>query len=452
MFKNDSSRLIFITVIATIALLIALPRIELKYYGRYFNIDTFIGGYILNIPFTNFSFNLSEYKKGLDIEGGVKVVINLDMSQINEAEKDAAAESVKEIINRRINFLGVAETGSYISKSNNQYRLVVEIPGQKNLESAIESIGSTAQLSFKVLKKDVSWPITDPDAKISDIFTDSPVTGKDLIGADVVFDQQTNQPVIQLRFSSEGRQKFSEVVKQNIEKPIGIFLDDVLLQAPVVSKDLAQGLTNDPTITGFDLETAKNVSTLLKAGALPVPIEIVEQSLIGATLGEEIVNKSLIAGFVGLLIVSLFLIIAYRNIGFIGVISLIIYISIALSIFKMLNVVLTLPGIAGFVFSIGVACDALILIFERIKEEIRLGKSSQLAIHNGYTRAWSSIKDSNLTTLLVSLILIQFGSGFVKGFGVTLSIGILVSLFTSVYVTHLMTRVFIKEVNIKWTS
>jgi len=449
MFKTDSSKLILITILSTIAFLIALPKIEIKYFTKYFNIDTYLGGYVFNLPLINRSIDLSDYKKGLDIEGGVRVVINLDMSNIPENEKDSAAESVKEIVNRRINFLGVAETGSVISKTNNQYRLVVEIPGQKNLESAIESIGSTAQLSFKTLRPGITLPITDPNLKPEDIFQDSGISGKDLVGSEVIFDPQTNEPVIQLRFSNEGRGKFSEIVKNNVKKPIGIFLDENLLQAPVVSEELASGLVNDPTITGVDLETAKNVSTLLRAGALPVPIEIVEQSFIGATLGKEIVQKSLIAGLIGLTIISVFLIITYRNLGVISVVCLLIYISISLAIFKLLNVVLTLPGIAGFIFSIGVACDASILVFERIKEEVRWGKSSQMAIINGYQRAWSSIKDSNFTTLLVSLILIQFGTGFVKGFGVTLTIGILVSLFTCVYVSQLMTRLFIKEVKIK---
>lgn len=449
MFKTDSSKLILITILSTIAFLIALPKIEIKYFTKYFNIDTYLGGYVFNLPLINRSIDLSDYKKGLDIEGGVRVVINLDMSNIPENEKDNAAESVKEIVNRRINFLGVAETGSVISKTNNQYRLVVEIPGQKNLESAIESIGSTAQLSFKTLRPGITLPITDPNLKPEDIFQDSGISGKDLVGSEVIFDPQTNEPVIQLRFSNEGRGKFSEIVKNNVKKPIGIFLDENLLQAPVVSEELASGLVNDPTITGVDLETAKNVSTLLRAGALPVPIEIVEQSFIGATLGKEIVQKSLIAGLIGLTIISVFLIITYRNLGVISVVCLLIYISISLAIFKLLNVVLTLPGIAGFIFSIGVACDASILVFERIKEEVRWGKSSQMAIINGYQRAWSSIKDSNFTTLLVSLILIQFGTGFVKGFGVTLTIGILVSLFTCVYVSQLMTRLFIKEVKIK---
>jgi preprotein translocase subunit SecD len=449
MFKTDSSKFLIITIISTIAFLIALPRFEFKYSTKYFNIDTSIGGYVFNLPYFNRIIDLSDFKKGLDIEGGVRVGINLDMSSIPEQERDRSAESVKEIVNRRINFLGVAETGSVITRNNNQYKLVIEMPGQKNLDAAIEAIGSTAQLNFKVLRTGVNWPVVDPNLTVDQVFTDSGITGKDLIGSEVIFDPQTNEPVIQLKFSNEGRAKFSELVKQNIKKPIGIFLDKRLLQAPVVSEELASGLFNDPTITGVDLETAKNVSTLLRAGALPVPIEIVEQSFIGATLGSEIVQKSLFGGLIGLAIISIFLIVTYRNLGIVSVICLLIYISISLAIFKLLNVVLTLPGIAGFIFSIGVACDASILIFERVKEEIRWGKSSQMALINGYQRAWSSIKDSNFTTLLVSLILIQFGTGFVKGFGVTLTIGILVSLFSCVYVSQIMTRLFIKEVKVQ---
>lgn len=449
MIKKDSTKFLIVTIIAAFSLLVALPKIEINHSNRFFNINTSFGGYIFQIPFTNLFFDFSDFKKGLDIEGGVRVVINLDMKDIPENERDRAAESVKEIVNRRINFLGVGETSSVISRTNNQYRLVLEIPGQQDLDAAIQSIGSTAQLNFRSLKPEISLPITDPNLRTEDIFLDSGITGKDLIGAEVIFDPQTNEPLIQLRFSNEGRQKFSELVKKNVKKPIGIFLDETLLQAPTVSEDLAAGITQDPIINGLDLESAKNISTLLRAGALPVPIQIVEQNFIGATLGQEIVQKSLVAGGLGLLIISIFLIITYRNLGVVAVICLFIYISISLAIFKLLNVVLTLPGIAGFVFSIGVACDASILIFERIKEEMRWGKSSSLSILNGYQRAWSSIKDSNFTTLLVSLILIQFGTGFVKGFGVTLTIGILVSLFTCVYVSQLMTKLFIKEVKLK---
>jgi preprotein translocase subunit SecD len=222
-----------------------------------------------------------------------------------------------------------------------------------------------------------------------------------------------------------------------------------LLQAPVVSEDLANGLTTDPTITGVDLETAKNISSLLRAGALPVPIEIVQQSLIGATLGQESVNKSLVAGFIGLFIIFIFLNITYKKLGLIASVSMIIYVAFVLATFKLLNVVISLPGIAGFVFSIGVACDACILIFERIKEESRWGKPSAIAISNGYERAWSSIKDSNLSTLIASFILFQFGSGFVRGFALTLAIGIVFSLICCVYISRILVSTFIKEVKFK---
>lgn len=449
MFKNNSSKVLVITILATLALLISLPRIDIKYETKYFNIDSYIGGYIINLPFTTKFVDFSDFKKGLDIEGGVKVVIRLDMSQIRSEDQQKSAESVRDILNRRINYLGVSETSTYISRANNEYRIIVEIPGQKNLEAAINSIGSTAQLKFKIVKPGLSWPITDPNLTINDVFVDSTITGKDLVGSDVSFESTNNQPVIQLKFSNDGREKFSSLVKQNVKKPIGIFLDDTLLQAPIVSEELASGLTTDPTITGVDLETAKNISSLLRAGALPVPIEIVQQSFIGATLGQESINKSLIAGFIGLFIIFIFLNITYKNLGFIASISLLIYVVFVLATFKLLNVVISLPGIAGFVFSIGVACDACILIFERIKEESRWGKPSAIAIMNGYDRAWSSIKDSNFSTLLASFILFQFGSGFVKGFALTLAIGIIFSLICCVYISRILVSTFIKEVKFK---
>lgn len=451
MFKNNSNKILLITILATLAILIALPRIDIKYSTKYFNINSFIGGYVFNIPYTNKFLDFTDFKKGLDIEGGVRVVIKLDMSGVPDSSKDQAADSVKDILNRRINYLGVSETTTYVSKANNEYRIIVEIPGQKNLEGAIKSIGSTAQLKFKVIRPDINWPITDANSKltIDQIFQDSDISGKDLIGSEVSFESTKNQPVIQLRFSPEGREKFSNLVKKNVKKPIGIFLDNNLLQAPIVSEDLANGLTTDPTITGVDLETAKNISSLLRAGALPVPIEIVQQSLIGATLGQESVNKSLIAGFIGLIVICIFLNIIYKNLGIFATLSLIIYVAFVLATFKLLNVVISLPGIAGFVFSIGVACDACILIFERMKEESRWGRPTQIAIINGFDRAWISIKDSNFSTLLASFILFQFGSGFVKGFALTLAIGIVFSLISCVYILRILVTTFVKEINFK---
>jgi len=455
MFKKDSNKLILITIISTIALLIALPRIEIKYESRYLKIDSYIGGYRLSIPFSNKVADFSELKKGLDIKGGIRFVISVDTKGLNEVDKERAVNSVKDIITRRVNGTGVSETNIIVSRVGEEYRLIVEIPGQNNIEDAAERVGKTAQLRFKYLDKSVKWPIADyKEIEGKEIFLDSGVSGKDLISADVSFDQTTNNPVIQLRFTNEGREKFSKLLKENIERPIGIFLDDEILQTPVVSKELANATVFDPTITGVSLEEAKKVSSLLSAGALPVPIEIISQNLIGPTLGADSVQTSLTAGLIGLFIISIFLLFNYKKLGVIANISLIMYVSITLAVFKLsyilspFPIVLTLPGIAGFIFSIGVACDACILIFERVKEEIRWGRPLQIAIINGYERAWSSIKDSNLTTLLTAFILMQFGTGFIKGFALTLIIGIFISLITCVYFSRIMVNVFIKELKI----
>jgi len=455
MFKKDSNKLILITILTSISILIALPRIDIKYENQYFKIDSFIGGYKLNIPFINKVADFSELKKGLDIKGGVRLVVKLDTSGLKSTERDAAISSVKDIITRRVNLFGVSETNIISSKVGNEDRIIIEIPGQDDLDRAAKTIGSTAQLKFKYLDKSIKWPITDfKEIEGKEIFLDSGVTGKDLVSADVSFDPKTNNPLIQLKFTNEGREKFSKLLKENIERPIGIFLDDEILQTPVVSKELANTPVFDPTITGVSLEEAKSISSLLRAGALPVPIEIISQNLIGPTLGADSVQTSLLAGFIGLAIISIFLIINYGRLGVIANVSLVMYVSITLALFKLSYlifpspIVLTLPGIAGFIFSIGVACDACILIFERIKEEIRWGRPTQIAIINGYERAWSSIKDSNLTTLLTAFILMQFGTGFIKGFALTLSIGIFISILTCVYFSRVIVNVFIKDLKV----
>ena len=212
---------------------------------------------------------------------------------------------------------------------------------------------------------------------------------------------------------------------------------------PVVSPELAEGIFEDPVISGsFDLETAKSLSINLRAGALPIPVEVLQQETIGATLGEDSVQKSFFAGAVGLILVVLFLIFKYGRLGFLAGISLFIYSVIVLAVFKLVPVVLTLPGIAGFILSIGMATDANILIFERMKEELWWGKPRNLAIKLGFDRAWNSIRDSNFSSLITSAILFQFGSGPVRGFALTLAIGILVSLFTSIFVVKTLIETF----------
>lgn len=453
MFRNIYFRLGLISSISTIAFLVAIPRIPINLDNSLIKLDTSIGGYLLDLFDGRLRLDLRELKKGLDLKGGIKVVLGADMSKIEDQEKNNALDAAREVISRRIDLLGVTEPYITTIKVGEEFRILVEIPGLDNVNEAISLIGQTAQLNFKRLKPDVEWSQdkffeygSDPE-----VWEDTGVTGADLRGVDVVTGQaqgdieNINRPQIRLRFTSEGREKFSQLAKENVGKPVGLFLDEgsFPLSMPVVSEDLAQGLTDDPVISGsFDFETANNLSIQMRAGALPVPVEVLEQETIGATLGQDSVNKSFFAGAVGLLLVVMFLIYKYGRLGLLASLALGIYSVVVLSIFKIIPVVLTLPGIAGFILSIGMATDANILIFERVNEEILWGKPRNLAIKMGFDRAWNSIRDSNVSSLITSFILFQFGSGPIRGFAVTLGIGILVSLFSSIFVVRTFIEAF----------
>lgn len=449
MYKNVYFRLGLISTITTLAFLVAIPRIPIQINKWGINLNSYLGGYAFNIG--NYNWDFSELKKGLDIEGGIRVVLRADTSQLEESEVDDAISSAVEVIRRRVDLLGVAEPNIAPVQVGEERRITVEIPGVDDTQTAVSLIGQTAQLKFKVLGEDNEWTeerfleyYTNPD-----LWEDTSITGADLTGADVVFSQQpgqaANTPQIQLKFTNEGREKFSEIAKSNINKPIGIFLDESQspLSMPVVGPDLADGVIQDPVITGnFSIDTANNLSLQIRAGALPVPVEILEQKTIGATLGAESINKSFFAGAVGLFLVMIFLIIAYGRLGVLADIALLIYTMLVIALFKIIPVVVTLPGIAGFILSIGVAADANILIFERIKEESRWGTPRNLAIKYGFDRAWTSIKDSNVASLISAAILFHFGTGSVRGFALTLAIGIAVSLFTSIFVVKTLVQLF----------
>lgn len=446
MLKSIYSKLAFISTVVALSLLVALPRIDFSIKGNEYR----IGGYQISILDGRFTKDLSKLKRGLDLEGGVKIVFKADTSKLNTADVNSAMESAKEIISRRINLLGVSEPYIAVSKVGEEHRIIVELPGVEDVNSAAKLIGQTAQLSFKELGSEAEWT----EEKYSEVFqnpnlwVETELSGADLKGVDVVFNQgqvNSSAPQIQLRFTNEGREKFSQIAKRNINKPIGIFFDEspYPLSMPVVSADLADGVIDDPVISGnFDLETAKNLSVQIRGGALPIPLEIIEQKTIGATLGEEAINKSLFAGIIGLLLVMIFMVVMYGSLGLIADIALIAYTIIVLAIFKLVPVVLTLPGVAGFVLSVGMAADANILIFERIKEEVLWGRPHSIAVRLGFERAWTSIRDSNFTSLLTSGILFYFGSGPVRGFALTLAIGILVSLFTSIFLTRTLINTF----------
>jgi preprotein translocase subunit SecD len=451
MHKKIYLKLALISTISTLAILIALPRIPLIVNNKWLKLDTYIGGYVFNLFNNRVTLDFRNLKKGLDLAGGIKVVLRADMSKIPSEDRDKAIESAKNVIERRVNLLGVSEPTVASLKTGDEYRILVEIPGIENVSEAVSLIGQTAQLRFRELTPDKVWSQEKFLEYQYDLtsWQDTEVTGADLRGADVIVGSQTditsaNQPQIKLLFTNEGRRKFSELAKRNVNKPIALFLDtdSAPLSMPVVSADLAQGLTDDPVITGsFTFDSAKQLSIQIRAGALPIPVEVLEQETIGATLGSDSINKSIYAGIVGLLLVFLYMVYKYGKFGLLAGVALVIYAALVISIFKLLNVVLTLPGVAGFILSIGMATDANVLIFERIREEILWGKPQTLAIRLGFERAWNSIRDSNASSLITSFILFQSGDGPVRGFALTLAIGILVSLFSSIFVVKTIIEV-----------
>ncbi len=379
-------------------------------------------------------------REGLDLQGGTQLVYQTDLSKVKQEDQANAAQGVVEVIDRRINALGVTEP--VIQKTRDNSRVIVELPGIKNIDEAIQLIGQTAQLEFREGIEGKSLK----DGKYSslnyDDWKDTGLNGSHFVRAEVQFQQSQSmvvpKPEIGIQFDAEGRKIFAEVTGRNVGKPIAIFLDKNLLSAPNVEEKID---SDSAVITGqFDLQEAKTLAIQLNAGALPVPISLVSQNNIGATLGTESVQKSIVAGLLGLLLVILFMLIYYRLPGFLASLALVFYALLSMAIFIAIPITLTLPGIAGFILSIGMAIDANILIFERMREELRSGAPLISAIDTGFSRAWSSIRDSNFSSLITVIILYYFGSGLIKGFAVTLGIGILVSLFTALTVTHTMLR------------
>ncbi len=277
-------------------------------------------------------------------------------------------------------------------------------------------------------------------------FVPTQLTGKQLQRATVVFNQQTSAPEVQLQFNSEGTKLFADITKENIGKVVAIYLDGQAISLPTVQSEITNGTA---VINGsFTIAQAKELVRRLNAGALPVPITLISQQNVGATLGQESIEKSLMAGLIGLALVGVFMLAYYRLPGLIAVVALVIYSAIVLAIFKLWPVTLTLAGIAGYILSIGMAVDANVLVFERTKEELRAGRPLGSAIDEGFKRAWLSIRDSNISSLITCLILIWFGSSLIKGFAITLAIGILVSMFSALTVT----RTFMNIVVTQWLA
>ncbi|MEK9174405.1 MAG: protein translocase subunit SecD, partial [Patescibacteria group bacterium] len=328
------------------------------------------------------------------------------------------------------------------------WRLIVELAGVKDINQAIKLIAQTPFLEFKEQRpeeesKKLVESLQDGVADLSVLdpyFTPSGLNGRYIKKANLSFDSQTGRPEVLLEFDDTGKQLFAEITKKNVGKLLAIYLDGEPISAPVVQQEIVDGSAQ---ITGsFSVKEARELVERLNSGALPVPVNLISQQSVGATLGHDSLTKSLAAGLVGFILVVLFMIIWYRLSGFMAVVALIIYTLISLAIFKLIPVTLTLAGIAGFILSIGMAVDANVLIFERMKEELRSGKPFGLALSEGFERAWTSIRDSNISSLITAFILYMFGASLVRGFALTLIIGILISMFSAITLTRTFLRAF----------
>ena len=512
---------------------------------------------IPNIPFLQKQFDL---RLGLDLRGGAALVYQADVSAIPDADQAQALDSARDVIERRVNAYGVSEPVVQTARVGQNWRVIVELAGVKDISQAIALIGDTPILDFKEVdanakpdeatekaaatadaaakkkateiamlakkpgadfaklanentedpsnsdatsgeqrggdlgfaKRGTFVPefekalfdqlkngevtaapvktsfgyhiIKREESKISKVdgkdveevrgrhilfsaqsatasssqFTSTGLSGKQLKRASVTFNQTSGEPEVNLEFNSDGAKLFGEITKRNIGKTIAIFLDGQIISNPTVNQEITGGTA---VISGsFTLKDAKDLAKRLNAGALPVPITLVSQQTVGATLGADSVERSIFAGLLGIVVVILFMIIFYRLPGVVASVALILYTLIVLAVFKLWPVTLTLAGIAGFILSIGIALDANILIFERTKEELRSGRPLEAAIEEGFKRAWMSIRDSNASSIITSIILIWFGSSLIKGFAITLLIGIVVSLFSAITVTRTLLR------------
>lgn len=416
------TKFILILVLAAVMLIVAYPKEQtiLKRIGIQSNLQV---------------------KRGLDLQGGAHLVYQADLSGIKSEDKVGAMKSLTEAIQRRVNPGGTSEVT--VQTAGND-RVIVELPGVKDLSQAIRLIGQTANLAF------LEVPAT------GDAVIQTGISGKDVDRATVDFPQTgsgavSTQPIVRLKMKGgESTKKFA-VVTERINKNgnrLVTLLDQQIVFGPAsVSSPITDGVAQ---LTGdFTVKQAKEIEQLINAGALPVPISLGEQRTVGPSLGQEAVGKSLIAGLIGLTVLAAFMIIYYRLAGAVAVAALALYTLINVAIFKISGltpyiIVLTLAGIAGFILSIGMAVDANILIFERMKEELRSGKNFVSSLEAGYDRAWTSIRDSNVATLISTVILYNFGSSIIKGFAITLAIGVLVSMFTAIVVSRTFLRMLIR--------
>ena len=403
--------------------------------------------YISNDPGSSRPFRL-----GLDLSGGTHLVYQADISKLAAADITDSMSSLRDVVERRVNLFGVSEPlvqteqGAALSSKESAYKLIVELPGVNDVDEAVRSIGATPSLEFKLVTADQMRDFeskvssfsstTEQEAAYLALFKSTGLTGRMVAKAAVEFNQTTNQPVVGLTFTTEGRDLFSKITKDNIGNYLGIFLDGNPISVPVIRDQIADGKGQ---ISGtFTLDEAKKLVRDLNYGALPVPISLISTQTIGPSLGQAAVKGGIKAGIIAFIIIAIFLLVWYRLPGLVAIIALGVYTILMLALFKLIPVTLTAAGIAGFILSIGMAVDANILIFERMKEELARGRGIWDAMHEGFARAWLSIRDSNISSIITGLILYYFGStAVITGFALVFVVGVVVSMFTAITASRL---------------
>ncbi|MFW5998513.1 MAG: protein translocase subunit SecD [Halanaerobiaceae bacterium] len=353
---------------------------------------------------------------GLDLQGGSHIVLQAEPTEDREIN-DEVMSGIQDIIERRVNQLGLSEP---VIQREGEDRIIVELPAVDDPNEAIETIGRTAVLTFR-----------SPDDEVL-------MRGDAVADASAAHDDY-GRPVVQFELTDEGSQRFEEITSEYMGQSIGIYLDDEELTNPRVN----QVIRGEGSITGYDnIEEAEEHAILIREGSLPVPVNVVERSTIGPSLGRIAIRKSIIAGLIGLLFVALYMIFYYKFPGALAALALAIYGVLLMGTLAGLKATLTLPGVAGLILSIGMAVDANIIIFERIKDERKNGKTLRAAIDAGFKRAYMTIFDANVTTIITAIILAYFTSGTVRGFAVTLGIGVVVSMFSAFVVTRIIIDLF----------
>ena len=392
---------------------------------------------------TNTAGNPYAVKLGLDLAGGTELIYKADTSAI-VTDKQGALGSLRDVIDRRVNVFGVAEPLVQLEKSSAvagtvEDRLLVELPGVTDVKAAVDAIGKTPVLEFKLVKEGTASSTT---------FTGTELTGRYVKTAELQFSTGTgsaaaNQPIVVLHFNDEGAKLFEKITAANVGKQLAIFLDGEVISSPVIREAIAGG---NATISGnFTPQEGRDLVRNLNFGALPVPIELASSNTVGPTLGDNAYKAGLFAGIVGFALVALFMILWYRVPGIVSVVALVIYTLITVAIIKVVPITLTASGIAGFIISIGMAVDANVLIFERMKEELRAGHGPLLAAKTGFSRAWPAIRDGHLTMLISAIILFWFGTSLVQGFALVFGFGVITSIISAVFISRVFLSAILPE-------